>query len=119
MNHVPADYTIKGVKSFLKQLSAVIRVLKQLRKLPKNQRLSGFTSELVEEAKKEQAPLTYMRFLARIYHIAYSEARGRTYSEIESKCTNKLDVISLGKIKSRMAEAVNIAPQPPKVEGDS
>ena len=100
----PENFTVVGVKSFMKELAVTIRILKQLRKQEENQHIQHFAPEAIERAKKES--LGSLRFQARHYHIAYSEFRGNVRSQIETKATLKADESLILSLKEAMLAAM-------------
>ena len=97
------NYTVAGVKAFLKDLAAMIRILKQLRKEEQNQHIGHFPADMIERAESES--LGILRYQARHYHIAYSEFRGRERNQIENKANTEPDESLISNIKDAMAEA--------------
>lgn len=97
------SYKVKGVKAFLKELSEVIRVAKQLRKLERNRKLGKIPEDIMDKATKSS--VESLKFLARHHHIAYSEFRGRTREEIERKTNTEPDESLIKTIKDEMAKA--------------
>ncbi len=99
------SYTVKGVKTLLKKLSVLIRIAKQLRKLPENQNLSSFNQDLITEAS--QHSVSSLQYEARHYHIAYCEFRGRTRLVIEPKTNNEPSESYIKTIIENMSKAMN------------
>lgn len=87
------DYTIKGIKAYLKDLAKILRIKKHLRKDEENRRMSQFKAEdlklaeTVQPGKWENSAdvVRSLRSEYRHLHIAYCEIRGKERKQIESK----------------------------------
>lgn len=90
------DYTLKGVKAYLKNLAKIIRIKKHLRKDAQNQHVEQFSAEDLALAATIQPSswdtrgvwlISNLKAEYRSLHIAYCEFRGKTREQIESKVT--------------------------------
>jgi len=95
-------YTVKSIKAYLKKLSVLIKIAKQLRKLPENQNLSPYDVDLVNEANTKLACSWSEE--ARHFHIAYCEFRGTPRSLIEPKTDNPPNETYITNILKKMYE---------------
>jgi len=95
-------YTVKSVKAYLKNLSVLIKIAKQLRKLPENQNLKSFDVDLINEANRKHA--FHWSEEARHFHIAYCEFRGTPRSLIEPKTKNPPNETFIANIIKKMYE---------------
>lgn len=108
------EYTVKNVKKYLKKLSNKISIVKQLRKLKRNQDLRGFNEELINLVIKDielgyciEDTLRIYRRHFRHHHIAYCEFRGRSRDEIEKPAEdNRPNEKDIKLIKEKMTKAM-------------
>jgi len=97
-------YSLRDVKSYLKDLAKVIRISKLMRKTVHRPDFSKMDQRLVKWA--ELSYLDRFRSDFRHIHIAYCESRGKTREQIENKAETSPDEERVAVLKALIQETM-------------